>query len=232
MSDIENITGGTTVSGAFEENSTLALDKIETYWNSIRKGRLVPQRFEIDPHGLTGVLAHAFILERVSGGLARFRIAGSQLTELAGVELRGMPLSSLFTGDANDELSDAVSATFDDPALVRLKVCSPTGFGKPALNGHIVLLPLRSDLGDITRVLGGFEGQGELGHTPRKLSIENQSRQGLVGYSGETPLHYDVGPSKPTWIPKLISTPSPEADLANVTASNSDGPHLRLVVSQ
>ena len=62
------------------------LNKIEQYWNEVRGKRLVPSRCEIDPRGMQGVLGHTFILERIAGGLARFRIAGSHLNELTGLE--------------------------------------------------------------------------------------------------------------------------------------------------
>ena len=85
-----------------------ALARIEAYWTEIRAGRLVPARSEIDPRGLEGVLGHAFILERLTTGLARLRIAGSHMTELLGMETRGLPLSTIFAAEARDTLADAL----------------------------------------------------------------------------------------------------------------------------
>ena len=99
-------------------------DRIERYWDSIRGNRLVPSRCEIDPRGLSGLLGNAFILERISGGLARFRIAGSQLTQAAGLELRQLPLSALFLPGSREILSDALLAVFDEPAVVRFDVAA------------------------------------------------------------------------------------------------------------
>ncbi len=115
MTGIDENPGGTVVSTAFESKSYASLKIIEGYWESVRKGRLVPNRFEVDPRGLSGALSNAFILERISGGLARFRIAGSLITETAGAELRGVPMSALFNGESRDELADAINAAFDDP---------------------------------------------------------------------------------------------------------------------
>ena len=225
MAGVDDIPGGTFVPEAFESSSCGALDKIESYWGTVRRGRLVPQRIEIDPRGLNGVLAHAFVLERITQGLARFRISGSQLTEFAGTELRGVPISALFTADAHEELSDVVSAVFDDPSIVRLKVTSPAGFGRPALEGYMVLLPLRSDLGEISRVLGGFEMNGEFGRAQRRLAIDSQSRRGLTGFTGEDPIPF----------PSNSKNRRPELATCNTapiaTRSGSNEPFLRLVAN-
>ena len=160
-----------------------ALARIEAYWTEIRAGRLVPARSEIDPRGLEGVLGHAFILERLTTGLARLRIAGSHMTELLGMETRGLPLSTIFAAEARDTLADALESVFDEPASVRFTLKSEAGFGRKELTGGMVLLPLRSDLGDITRVLGGLSLNGPVGRTPRRLTITGQSRRSLVGYA-------------------------------------------------
>lgn len=232
MSDIGEILGGSVVSTAFESKSFAALGVIESYWDSVRKGRLVPNRFEVDPRGMSGALANAFILERISGGLARFRIAGSLITELAGSELRGVPISALFNGASRDELAEAIGAVFEDPSIVRLKVSSPAGIWRPSIEGHLVLLPLRSDLGDITRVLGGFEFSGDVGSAPRKLTIDAQSRRGLTGYAGADVLSFSPDHENRRR-PVLQSVSATDADLAaNIVASKSASRgHLRLVVN-
>ena len=160
-----------------------ALGRIEDYWSRVRAGRLVPARSEIDPRGLEGVLGHAFVLERIGTGLARLRIAGSHMSAFLGTEARGLPLSTLFEPESRDALADALEAVVDEPAAVRFSVVSARGFGKPELTGNIVLLPLRSDLGDVTRVLGGVALSGDAGRTPRRLRITGQSRRSLVGYA-------------------------------------------------
>ncbi len=155
--------------------------KIESYWNEVRGNRLVPTRSEIDPRGLTGALSHAFVLERIAKGLARFRVSGSHLTDLLGLEARGMPLSTMFTPAARDTLADAVESAFEDPSIIHMEVSAETGFGRPALSGRLTLLPMRSDLGDVSRLLGGLEMAGEIGRAPRRLQIEAQARRGLTG---------------------------------------------------
>lgn len=170
----------------YRQASTLrGVAVIEDYWDSVRRSRLVPTRAEIDPRGLRGALENAFILERVGTGLARFRIAGSHLVSLVDTELRGMPLSAIFEPEARVLLADALAAVFDEPAIARFTLESRSGFGRPGLTGEMVLLPLRSDLGDVTRVLGGLAVDGTVGRTPRRLGIVGQSRKTLTGYAGD-----------------------------------------------
>ena len=206
------------------------IDRIERYWNKVRGNRLVPSRCEIDPRGLEGVLSNAFILERIAGGLARFRIAGAHLTEITGLELRQMPISALFMPGSRDALSEALQSTFDEPAMVRMAITSPGGFGRERLDGELILLPLRSDLGDIDRVLGGLVFHGKIGRTPRRIEIVSQSRQTLVGYAG--PQHAPTRPATPVpgGIQKPLRPRIPGA-VAGTDGPNVSRGHLRLVVS-
>lgn len=197
---------------AAESISRLA--PIERHWETARAGRLVPNRSDIDPREMSGVLENAFILERLATGLARFRLAGSHVNELVGLEVRGMPLSSIFTPDGRKVLSDALQAVFDEPATVRLLIESPAEFGRPEINGEMILLPLRSDLGDVTRVLGGLVMHGDAGRRPRRLSIAGQTRQTLTGYAQ---------PAAPVREGQRRVTPTR-------VAPGEPTPHLRLVV--
>lgn len=201
------------------------IDRVESYWNTIRGNRLVPSRCEIDPRGLDGVLGHAFILERITGGLARFRIAGSHLSDLTGLELRQMPISALFLPGSRDILSEALTAVFDEPAQVRMTISSPGSFGRDALTGELTLLPLRSDLGDVDRVLGGIVLDGRIGRTPRRMEILSQSRKSLTGYAG--PMHGgDVASPEQPVIPRTLTT-KVKPDAPTKVARG----HLTLVVS-
>ncbi len=161
-----------------------ALAQVEAYWEQVRGHRLAPSRVEIEPGGLEGTLKHVFILERIAKGLARFRIAGSHLTDLMGLEVRGMPISAVFQPEAREALSEALEAVFDDPAVVRLELDAQKGFGRPAIQGDMILLPLRSDLGEVSRILGAVVMAGDVGRAPRRLGITKKLHRGLTGYGG------------------------------------------------
>lgn len=156
------------------------LDDVQRYWNALRGDRLVPLRSEIDPRGIHGALDSAFIVERIATGIARFRLAGSFLVDLMGSEVRGMPLSVLFSADARDELAEAVEAVFSGPETLRLQVAGERGLARPTLRGEMILLPLKSDLGDVSRALGCLVTEGGIGRAPRRLSLRAMERTDIL----------------------------------------------------
>ncbi|WP_375172924.1 PAS domain-containing protein [Pseudooceanicola sp.] len=169
------------------------LREVEGYWDALRAGRLVPRRSDIDPRGIERALEYAFVLERIAPGLGRLRIAGSHLTDLLGMEVRGMPLSALFAAGTRGGISEVLEQVFSDPAKAELQLTSDRSLGKPALEGRMILLPLKSDLGDITRVLGCLVTQGRIGRAPRRFEIAGVEVRPLLGdavvrdQDGETP---------------------------------------------
>ena len=165
-----------------EQTQQGPVGQIEAYWEGLRKGRIMPSRSEVDPRGISGVLEHAFILERVARGIGRFRLAGMHLNDVMGMEVRGMPLTALILPDSRDAMSAALASVFDEPAVVRLSLVSDTGLGRSQMDAKMVLLPLRSDLGDVSRILGCFVANGKIGRAPRRFAITSETRQTLIGY--------------------------------------------------
>ena len=202
-----------------EERQSQAVEKIERYWQTLRGTRLLPSRSEVDPRALEGVLGHAFILERIAPGLARFRIAGSHLTEFTGLELRQMPASVLFGIHSRGILADALEAVFDEPAAVHMDLMSKGGLSQAELRGEMILLPLRCDTGEVSRVIGAIAMEGTPGRKPRRLEITRQSRKTLTGFAG-------VGSNYNAPKPRVISRTN-----APVESEASSRSHLKLVVS-
>lgn len=148
------------------------LFQIEGYWNALRGDRQMPFRSEIDPRGLKGALEYCFVLERVSPGLARLRVAGSHLGDLMGMEVRGMPITSFLQSDDRQTFGEMLEEVFETPATATVTLHSDAGFGRKSLNARMILMPVRSDLGDTSRILGGFSCDDEIGRPPRKFSID------------------------------------------------------------
>ncbi|MEO0923899.1 MAG: PAS domain-containing protein, partial [Pseudomonadota bacterium] len=141
------------------------------YWQNMRRGQDVPLRTEIDPRGFESLLSNSFIAEKVTPGLARMRVAGAELSKLLGMEIRGMPISSLIDADDQTRLSDAIVELFERPAIVQIELISRDRFDTQPLQGTMVILPLRSDLGDISRALGCLVTSGEIGDGPRRFNF-------------------------------------------------------------
>ena len=159
----------------FDSGRSLSpIRQAEAYWTALLTGDGVPKRSQVDPRGLENILEYTFILERIAPGLARFRLAGSHLTKLAGMEVRGMPLTSFFEPDARADVKDVLEQVFSAPATAELSVVSAGALGRARLQARMILLPLKSDLGDVSRVLGIMVSDGAIGATPRRFAISDR----------------------------------------------------------
>lgn len=162
-----------------------AIAQVEAYWEALRNGRPMPGRHEVDPRGISQALEYAFILERIAPGVARFRLAGMHLTDLMGMEVRGMPLTAMFVPDSRARLSEALEAVFESPEVVKITLRGERGIGRGALEAQLLLAPLKSDLGDVNRVLGCFQSKGAIGRQPRRFeATEYFSRKILTDGQG------------------------------------------------
>lgn len=177
------------------------LTAFESYWASTAPDGDIPRRSQIDPRGIEAVLSNAFVAERIAPGMARLRIAGMHLSDVMGMEVRAMPLSCLIAPGDRDRFAEALVELFDRPAKLRVTLEAEGGLGRPARTGQMLLLPLRSDLGDISRALGCLVTQGPIGRTPRRFRI--------------TALDLSPVPAQSEWAP--------------ITSHPSERPYLRVV---
>lgn len=141
------------------------------YWESKRRGHDVPLRAEIDPRGIESLLPNAFIAEKIAPGQARMRVAGTHLSDLMGMEVRGLPLLSLIMPEDRARVSNALVDVFERPAQLRLRLVSPPSLRHAVLGANMLVLPLRSDLGDISRALGCLVSDGTIGAAPRRFRV-------------------------------------------------------------
>lgn len=147
------------------------LGELRGYWEGLRQGRAIPSRGDVEPRGIRRALDYAFILERIAPGAARFRLAGRHLIDLMGMEVRGMPICAFLNTSSRGRLSDVLESVFRGPQIAELVLDSPATYGRPAMSGRMLLLPLRSDLGDVTRALGCMICEGEVGESPRRFDL-------------------------------------------------------------
>lgn len=149
------------------------LRQVEAYWNGLCEADKVPLRSQIDPRGMEDALENAFLMERIAQTMAKVRVAGTHLNDVMGMQVAGMPLSSLIAPPERERFGQAVAQLFATPAIVRIDLRAEGGFGKPDLEANMVLLPLRSDFGDQSRALGALVSHGRIGRTPRRFVIRN-----------------------------------------------------------
>lgn len=150
-----------------------ALDEIETYWREVLDTQgVAPSRAELDPRGFSKALSNCFVAEAITPRHLRLRLTGQHLSEVMGMDMRGMPLSAMILPDSRPLLErligDAIAGT---ATPVRINLFAPPRFGQPALYGGIVLLPLRNEAGAPQRMLGAFATVGKPGRAPRRFRI-------------------------------------------------------------
>ena len=177
MEDLENAGDVVVDLGRMRQNAApCPIERAEAHWNDIRGARLMPERSEISPAAMSDTLDQSFILERISKGQMRFRVVGSTVAEFLGHDVRGMPLSVAFRPEDRRLLSEVLAAVMEEPSQIRL--C----FDDDA-RGEMILLPLRSDLGDVTRVLGAVRLPRGPHFQHRKLGISSIHHKTLVGFA-------------------------------------------------
>ena len=164
-----------------------ALAQVEAYWNALRGNRLVPKRSDVDPRGIDTALENAFVLERITTGIARLRVAGTHLTSLMGMEVRGMPVTTFFAAGDRRRVSDAMEEMFQTPATLSLQMVGPGDPSRPTIEARMLLLPLKSDLGDVSRALGCLVTKGEIGLAPRRFELVSLQSTPLVTPDGSMP---------------------------------------------
>ncbi len=212
-----------------------ALSQIEGYWQALRRGRLVPDRSELDPRGMDRALDTAFVLETIAPGHGRFRVSGSTITDLLGMEVRGMPLSALFGPAARPALAEILQELVYAPATADLRLRSGRAIGKPVLEGQMRLFPLRAETGEINRILGCIGLTGAIGRTPRRFDITHSHLCRLTGTVTPVAAADLAVDDMPVATPDPDPVPDPvggfvETARAFLPAPRQKG-HLRLVVS-
>jgi hypothetical protein len=145
--------------GASEVGTSGAVMKLAStrelydYWNSLRGARSAPERSEIDPVAIRGVLADTFILEVAPAAGYPFRVAGGRTSSLLQRELRGRPFMGIWDVASRGEIADLLALVSDEASPVVGGVSAKaTGF--QPLELELLVLPLRHRGATHARILG------------------------------------------------------------------------------
>jgi hypothetical protein len=123
------------------------------YWSQLRRARSAPERSQIDPTAIPGLLADTFILEVNARAGHPFRIAGGRTSSLFLSELRGKPFLDLWCEPSRREVSCVLSTVVDE-ATPSVSGVLAKPFGLPHVELELLLLPLRHHGATHSRVLG------------------------------------------------------------------------------
>ncbi|MGR3659880.1 MAG: PAS domain-containing protein [Paracoccaceae bacterium] len=203
-----------------------SLKQVEAYWTALADEAGIPKRAQIDPRGIEDALEYAFILERVAPGVARFRIAGGHLSDLMGMEVRGMPLTAMFEAEERKSVSDLIERVCRTPEMIEITLEAGTGIGRGPLKAKMLLAPLRSDQGTVNRLLGCVQSEGRIGRQPRRFTVS-----GVKATDLKTNEVYPVASDQPRTLTQLAEPQAAFAHKPKTEKPDDSRPALRLVSS-
>jgi hypothetical protein len=130
-----------------------ASQQLFSYWNHLRGARSAPERNDIDPGAIRGVLADTFILEFDTERAFPARIVGTRTNALFLRELRGAPFLHLWREEDREEMRSVLESVADEaqPFLIGA-TGTPPGFAP--IDIEVLLLPLRHHGDTHARILG------------------------------------------------------------------------------
>jgi len=186
------------------------------YWSRIRRGRNVPDQSDIDPRAIKRMLAHIFILEAKDPSRPVYRLAGTNLCDRFGQELRWTSFLSLWEPRARETLALLLEQSLAANAPVCL-----SGIGETArctlMEMETVVAPLTFGSGAPQRFLGISQFLGDASQLEGPIVLQRLKASNMI--REEEPAHNDVEP--PPAPPVLTNGDRP-----------GRAPHLRLVISR
>ena len=171
--------------------------ELYAYWNAVRAGRGAPERNDIEPGAIRGILADTFVLDLDAGRGFPLRISGSRVNALFLQELRGLSFLKLWREADRPEIRSVLDDVADRsrPYLLGAEA-RPPGLG--LLDVEVTLLPLRHHGSIHSRMLGslaanvapqwlGLVGAGPASLTLRQPLDRAEPRQGFTAHSATAP---------------------------------------------
>ena len=130
-----------------------ASQQLYSYWNTLRGARGAPERNDVDPGAIRGVLADTFILEFDPRAGFPLRIVGSRTNALFLRELRGESFLDFWRREDRAETGEILATVANEaqPFLIGA-TGAPKGAG--AVDIEVLLLPLRHHGATHARILG------------------------------------------------------------------------------
>ena len=125
------------------------------YWNELRGSRTAPKRSEHEPRDLKRGLPHVCILERNDRWTDRFRLAGTGLCNVYGIEFRRHNMAALWQDESQQEILTLLNDVTGSGTIGLVEYTAETPDNRQ-LSLEMALLPLAQDNGAITRVLGAI----------------------------------------------------------------------------
>lgn len=207
------------------------------YWSRLRKGRPIPDQSDIDPRALKRMLPDMLILDAIDPARPLYRLAGTQLCERHGSELRGTNFLAGWEVRSRRELAALLAQALQTHQPLCL---SSFGTSQQAsvVEMETLLAPVSFGAGDATRFVGMVQILGDGAQlTDKPIAFQRLTDAQLVQEAEplsvmEPPLrrpvlHFSDVPG-PAWAPHLrlvvdhIPASPPVQDLESVNDAESD----------
>lgn len=129
-------------------------EQMVRHWLALRQKDAVPDRSSVDPTKFQDSLNMVWLTERHADGHYRYRLAGQSIAEMHGGVGRGSDTASLFSPESLDMFRPRWEAVLDRNQLVRAEGVVLLADGQQSSRVERLMLPLRSDDGDVSVILG------------------------------------------------------------------------------
>jgi hypothetical protein len=130
------------------------------YWDDRRGAARAPDRSDIEPGAVRGLLGDIFVLSCDSDAGYPFRVAGTRVCALLGRDLKDQSFSGLFAAESRSEIEDVIGCVAEEtlPAVAGITATSANGL---IAHLELLLLPFNARAHapiSLTGLLAPFEG--------------------------------------------------------------------------
>jgi len=109
------------------------------YWDEKRGDARAPERRDIEPGAVRGLLGDIFVLSYDSDAGYPFRVAGTRISALLGRDLKDQSFSGLFTAESRGEIEDVIGYVAEETLAA---VAGITATSDNGMIAHLELLLL------------------------------------------------------------------------------------------
>jgi hypothetical protein len=127
--------------------------ELYAYWEKKRGTRPAPERAEIEPGAIRGVLSDAFILSLDRSAAHPVRLAGTRVCALFGREIKGESFLGLWAPSSRPIVGGLLSILLDECIGTVAGVTARNASGEP-IDLELLLLPLRTSRPRFARTIG------------------------------------------------------------------------------
>ena len=128
--------------------------KFFDYWRSKRSGRNLPSRADIDPIEIPWALPWTFLMDYEAPETFRYRLAGQELADVFGRNLKGCTLKDVLSAEALPSVTERWMPLVDARAVICMKGMVYEAKDRLPI-GERIMLPLADEPGGpVTGLIG------------------------------------------------------------------------------